>query len=72
MKISDKFLVSDPFYINDYDDEPGYEYNRYPIPFDIPYDNLQLQQEYNTDDLPMDDDGPFLPVRFCSIHLSLS
>jgi hypothetical protein len=49
-----------PFFINDDDnDENDYEYNRYPILFDgsnIPYDNLQLQQEYNTDDLPIDED----------------
>jgi hypothetical protein len=63
---------SDPFYIDDYDDETDYEYNRYPISFEIPYDNLQLQQEYNTDDLPMDDDEEFISVRFLFAHSSLS
>jgi len=71
-KISYLFISLAPFFINDDDDdENDYEYNRYPILFDgsnIPYDNLQLQQEYNTDDLPIDEnydqDEEFFSVRF--------
>lgn len=48
---------------NDVDDDDDdevidYELNRYPILLDSvnnPFDNLQLQQRYNTDDLPLDD-----------------
>lgn len=41
------------------DDENNYELNRYPILLQSsnnPLDNLQLQQQYNTDDLPIDED----------------
>jgi hypothetical protein len=41
------------------DDENDYESNRYPILLQSsnnPFDNLQLQQQYNTDDLPIDED----------------
>ncbi len=71
IKIFYLFIYLAPFFINDDDDENDYEYNRYPILFDgsnIPYDNLQLQQEYNTDDLPIDEnydqDEEFFSVRF--------
>ena len=46
---------------NDDDDDReiiDYELNRYPIlseSVNSPFDNLQLQQRYNTDDLPLDD-----------------
>ncbi|CAF0857524.1 unnamed protein product [Adineta ricciae] len=50
--------------VDDNDDDDGemidYELNRYPILSDSvnnPFDNLQLQQRYNTDDLPLDDDS---------------
>jgi len=43
-----------------FDDENDYESNRYPILLpssnNNPFDNLQLQQQYNTDDLPIDED----------------
>jgi len=43
-----------------FDDENDYESNRYPILLQSsnnnPFDNLQLQQQYNTDDLPTDED----------------
>jgi hypothetical protein len=45
------------------------EYNRYPTLLDssnIPYDNLQLQQTYNIDDLPMDDNEEIYLVSFIS------
>ena len=41
------------------EDENDYESNRYPILLQSsinPFDNLQLQQQYNTDDLPIDED----------------
>jgi len=40
------------------DDENNYDLNRYPILLESsnnPLDNLQLQQQYNIDDLPIDD-----------------
>ena len=43
---------------NDNEDENDYELNRYPILLDTsknPFDNLQLQQAYNTDDIPAED-----------------
>jgi hypothetical protein len=49
--------------------EDADEYNRYPILLDssnIPYDNLQLQQTYNIDDLPMDDNEEIYLVSFIS------
>lgn len=50
--------------INEDDDvgENDYDYMRYPILLDAPnhpYDNLQLQRQYNVDDSPMDDDDPY-------------
>jgi len=44
---------------DDDDDENDYESNRYPILLQSsnnPFDNLQLQQQYNTDDLPIDEE----------------
>jgi hypothetical protein len=41
-----------------YGDEEDYESNRYPIllePSNDPFDNVELQQQYNTDDLPVDE-----------------
>ena len=41
-----------------YEKNNDYELNRYPILLESsnsPYDNLQLQQSYNTDDLPADE-----------------
>lgn len=63
------FILSVPFLVDDEDDEKDYEYNRYPILPDVPYDNLQLQQEYNIEDLPLDDDDDeFFSVRFNSSY----
>jgi len=50
---------SDENPISIYDDDNDYESNRYPILLQSPnnpFDNLQLQQQYNTDDLPVDED----------------
>jgi hypothetical protein len=44
---------------NDDEDENDYELNRYPIlvqPSNNLFDNLQLQQQYNIDDLPAEED----------------
>jgi hypothetical protein len=63
----------DPFFLDDDDDEND-EYNRYPILLNllnIPYDNLQLQQEYNIDNLPIDEDDEFFSVRFISLYKSI-
>lgn len=41
------------------DDENEYESNRYPILIpasNVALDNYELQQQYNTDDLPIDED----------------
>lgn len=41
-----------------YGDEEDYESNRYPILLESsnnPFDNFELQQKYNTDDLPFDE-----------------
>ena len=43
---------------DEYEKNNDYELNRYPILLESsnnPYDNLQLQQSYNTDDLPVDE-----------------
>jgi len=48
-----------PIFDYDDDDENDYESNRYPILLQSsnnPFDNLQLQQQYNTDDLPIDEE----------------
>ena len=42
------------------EDENDHESNRYPILLQLsinPFDNLQLQQQYNTDDLPIDEES---------------
>jgi hypothetical protein len=42
------------------EDDNDYESNRYPILLQAsinPFDNLQLQQQYNTDDLPIDEEN---------------
>ncbi|CAF2592472.1 unnamed protein product [Rotaria sp. Silwood2] len=52
-----------PIALNDDDDDDandGYEYNRYPLFLEspnIPYDNLQLQQQYNVNNLPTYEDN---------------
>lgn len=66
------FSSSVPFFTLEDDDG----YNRYPILFDsssdIPYDNLQLQQEYNNPEWPIDDNddnnGEVFLVRFSSSY----
>ncbi len=61
------FIYLAPLFLNDDNDDDDDEYNRYPILIDestIPYDNLQLQQEYNIDDLPIDEDEGYFFVRF--------
>jgi hypothetical protein len=48
-----------PIFDDEVEDENDYESNRYPMLLHSsknPYDNLQLQQQYNTDDLPIDED----------------
>jgi len=48
-----------PIFDDRIEDENDYESNRYPILLrssNNPFDNLQLQQQYNTDDLPIDED----------------
>jgi len=54
----DDEIDENPVSIND--DENDYETNRYPILLQSsnnPFDNLELQQQYNIDDLPMDEDN---------------
>jgi hypothetical protein len=56
---SDDDDESDENPVSIYDDDNDYESNRYPILLQSsnnPFDNLQLQQQYNTDDLPIDED----------------
>jgi len=59
--INDEEINESPVSIFDdrIEDENDYESNRYPILLrssNNPFDNLQLQQQYNTDDLPIDED----------------
>jgi len=46
-----------PFYFfHNEEEEFPEDYHRYPILIDSPYDNLQLQREYNIDIFPLDDE----------------
>ncbi|CAF1055715.1 unnamed protein product [Rotaria sp. Silwood1] len=65
-----------PFAMNDAEDDDDndddYEFNRYPLFLEssnMPYDNLQLQQQYNIDNIPIyedddqDDEDFLMPYR---------